>query len=174
MDMRIQRTKKCIQDAFLELRRKKDVEKITVTELADCAMINKATFYNHYTSVFDLSDKMESEAIDSVVGLIEPHEWGTGAGTKRIAVEMKKISDYLTVLFSGSRYGVFAAKLDEKIKEKIYEIYPEHKNDPEKDVILTTMIYGGFYATSKYKGADFERATDIVAKMNDYMIKGLF
>ena len=34
MDLRIQKTRAAIKSAFLELRRKKPIEKITVTELA--------------------------------------------------------------------------------------------------------------------------------------------
>ena len=48
MDLRIQKTRAAIKSAFLELRRKKPIEKITVTELAKLAEINKATFYLHY------------------------------------------------------------------------------------------------------------------------------
>ena len=37
MDLRIQKTRAAIKSAFLELRRKKPIEKITVTELAKLA-----------------------------------------------------------------------------------------------------------------------------------------
>ena len=56
MDLRIERTRKCIKDAFIELRKSKPIEKITVKELAALASINKATFYSHYNDIYDLSD----------------------------------------------------------------------------------------------------------------------
>ena len=173
MDLRILRTKKCIEDAFLKIREVKDIEKITVKEIAQAAMINKATFYNHYESVYDLSDKMEDEAIEAVIADIPPEDWGSGEGTKKLTVMMSRQGGRFNVLFSGSRYGCFASKLDRKIKERIFEIHPEYKDDPEKDIILTTIIYGGFYATSKYKGEDFERVTDVLAKISEHMIKGM-
>lgn len=59
MDLRIQKTRAAIKSAFLELRRKKPIEKITVTELAKLAEINKATFYLHYSDIYSLADEME-------------------------------------------------------------------------------------------------------------------
>lgn len=174
MDFRIQRTRKCIVDAFLKIRAKKELEKISVKEIAETALINKATFYNHFESVFDLSDKIENEVIDKVLSDIEPSEWGTGEGTRHIAVEMQKIKDLLMILFSGTHYGHFSQKLEKRIKEEIYSCYPQYRENPEKDVILTTMIYGGFYATNKYEGEEFERAIDTIARINDYLIKEMF
>ena len=57
MDLRIQRTKRCITEAFLKLRTQKPLEKITIKELSELAMINKATFYSHYTDIYDLSEQ---------------------------------------------------------------------------------------------------------------------
>ena len=64
MDLRIQKTRAAIKSAFLELRRKKPIEKITVTELAKLAEINKATFYLHYSDIYSLADEMEDEVIE--------------------------------------------------------------------------------------------------------------
>ena len=44
MDLRIKKTKRAIRTAFYELIKEKPLEKITVTEIAARAEINKATF----------------------------------------------------------------------------------------------------------------------------------
>ena len=67
MDLRVVKTKRSIKAAFLELRRKKPIEKITVKELADLAMINKGTFYLHYQDIYNLSDEIENEFIDDII-----------------------------------------------------------------------------------------------------------
>ena len=72
MDLRVQRTRMNIRDAFIELRSRKPIEKITVKELAEAAFINKATFYQHYADLYDLSESMEDELIDNIIGSI-PH-----------------------------------------------------------------------------------------------------
>ena len=67
MDIRIEKTEKAIKNAFLELRAKKPLEKITVKELCALACINKSTFYSHYEDIFALSELMEAETITAVV-----------------------------------------------------------------------------------------------------------
>ena len=48
MDIRIEKTERAIKNAFLELRSRKPLGKITVKELCSLAAINKSTFYSHY------------------------------------------------------------------------------------------------------------------------------
>lgn len=171
MDLRLQRTRKCIADAFMEIRRKKPLEKITVKEISDAAMVNKATFYNHFESVYDLSEKLENEAIDIVMKNVPPDAWVTGDGTRKLAFAMCEHNELFDTLFSGSRRGALIVRLDKKIKETIYAFRPDYKDNLEKDVVLTTMIHGCFYATEKYQGEEFDRAIDTIVKINDYLIK---
>lgn len=67
MDIRIEKTERAIKNAFLELRSRKPLGKITVKELCSLAAINKSTFYSHYEDIYALSDKMESETIVTVL-----------------------------------------------------------------------------------------------------------
>ena len=67
MDLRIERTKRSIINAFIELRAKKPLEKITVKELSELAYINKATFYSHFHDIYDLSEQLEEEAIMNIL-----------------------------------------------------------------------------------------------------------
>ena len=57
-DKRVIKTLEGIEKAFLELLSVKPVEKVTVTELADLARINKGTFYLHYQDIPDLYSKI--------------------------------------------------------------------------------------------------------------------
>lgn len=53
-DLRVKKTKKAISDSFLKLLQAKPLARISVTELARDAQINKGTFYLHYRDVYDL------------------------------------------------------------------------------------------------------------------------
>ena len=53
-DLRVIKTQRAIHDAFLSLLRTKPLAKISVTELARIAEINKGTFYLHYRDIYDL------------------------------------------------------------------------------------------------------------------------
>lgn len=53
-DLRVIKTKERIEEAMIELLQSRQLEKITVTELARVARINKGTFYLHYRDILDL------------------------------------------------------------------------------------------------------------------------
>ena len=57
-DLRVKRTRKLITQAFFGLLRTKKFEKISIQEIADHAMINRATFYAHYSDKQDLYDSL--------------------------------------------------------------------------------------------------------------------
>ena len=47
-DLRIEKTRKALKRAFLELLEKESFEDITVAELCDLAEVRRATFYTHF------------------------------------------------------------------------------------------------------------------------------
>ena len=70
MDQRKIKTQQAIQDAFLQLRKEKSLEQISVTELSRLARISKATFYLHYRDIFDLSEKLQISVIQQILDQI--------------------------------------------------------------------------------------------------------
>lgn len=62
-DRRVLRTKKAIRHAFAKLLSQKPVTEITVTELAQAADINRKTFYNYYSDVYQVVDEIENEIV---------------------------------------------------------------------------------------------------------------
>ena len=74
MDLRAEKTNRSIINAFLQLRSQKPLEKITVRELAALAEINKATFYLHYHDIYDLSESLEKDAVQSTLRSIQHPE----------------------------------------------------------------------------------------------------
>lgn len=60
-DLRVQKTVTAIREAFESLLCEKDYEKITVTELAARARINKKTFYAYYSDLDDVLAEMQEE-----------------------------------------------------------------------------------------------------------------
>lgn len=63
-DLRYVKNERLIRGAFSELLKKKDFDKITVTELARDAEINKGTFYLHYTDIYSLYHTLLAEAVE--------------------------------------------------------------------------------------------------------------
>ena len=66
-DLRVIKTERAIHNALIDLLKKKDLEKITVSELSQKAEINKATFYLHYTDIYSLYQDVLAEHIKELI-----------------------------------------------------------------------------------------------------------
>lgn len=71
-DLRIIRTRNSIKEAFLSLVGEKGFDSITIQDIADYAIINRATFYLHYYDKQDLLDKVTEEVFEELSQLIKP------------------------------------------------------------------------------------------------------
>lgn len=70
-DARVRYTRMMIQQAFLDLLKKKNISKITVKEICDIAQINRATFYKHYQDPYDVLEQFQNKAIQGLLDMIE-------------------------------------------------------------------------------------------------------
>jgi AcrR family transcriptional regulator len=70
-DLRVIKTKRAIYQALIELLRKKGINKITVSELAGKAEINKGTFYLHYSDIRDLYENALKKHLGELVNQMD-------------------------------------------------------------------------------------------------------
>lgn len=76
-DIRYLRTEKLIFDAFTKLLSQKDYEKITVQDIADEAMINRATFYAHYADKDALQKGIQDQLLQQMSDMIDAAQVAT-------------------------------------------------------------------------------------------------
>ena len=144
MDLRVQKTLRDIRETFLSLCREKKIDKITVTELCERALINKATFYSHYENIDELIIELEDEYVKDTTGGIDfadlffadPEQfllklWG----------EYRKNSNGI-LLLNGKRGWDLLNLMLEALRRSIYQVRPDIKNIVGIDMSLTYMIYG--------------------------------
>ncbi|ANK38642.1 TetR family transcriptional regulator [Staphylococcus equorum] len=62
-DLRVIKTRKSIMQAFIKLSDEKDFKNITVKDITEEALINRATFYYHFSDIYDLLDKVLAEEL---------------------------------------------------------------------------------------------------------------
>lgn len=157
MDLRQKRTRRNLVNAFLALRTKKPIEKITVRELAEQAQIHKATFYLHYHDIYELSEQLEYELIDDIFsGLSDPSELleDPERFNEELYTLMVAHESLLGILFSGSRAGILADMLEKRLKTYIFSIHPQYREDLTYNVILTYLIQGAYQAYMQYREHD--------------------
>lgn len=176
MDLRVKKTKNSIINAFLQLRARKPLERITVKELADIAQVNKATFYLHYKDIYDLSEQLENELFERVFNSIE-HPNSALSEPKLFTRELTEgfISNQtlIDVIFSNDRRSILADKLERAVRKFIYERYPQYKDVPELNIALTYMIKGSYYAYVENSEYDTDKVITVIGEMAEGVVAKL-
>ncbi len=75
MDRRIQKTRSAIQQAYLALLMEKKSMKMTVTELARRANIDRKTFYLHYDTTDDVMRDYNKQLIRRLLDLLDKQDF---------------------------------------------------------------------------------------------------
>ena len=170
MDQRKIKTQQAILDAFLQLRKEKSLEQISVTELSRLARISKATFYLHYRDIFDLSEKLQISVIQQILDQINISssaldQWPEFV--RRMMIVMEVNSQLAEVLFSGTQMSMFPLLLENQLRESILEQSPELKNDLELSIRLTYHIQGSYHAYMRHAGdKSIEQILNIIADIH--------
>ena len=173
MDLRKQRTKRSIVNAFIQLRAKKPLEKITVKELAEVAYINKATFYTYYQDIYDLSEQLEDECITNMLHDIPHPEYlitHPKQSTEMLMSAIHAQGSLFQILFSDTREGILLEKLDKRLKEKVYVSHPEYKESLDLQLILSVLIYGNFYTFLKYQKEDPNLLIEALGNISECLV----
>lgn len=177
MDLRIEKTKNSILNAFIALRAKKPLEKITVKELCEMAMINKSTFYSHYEDIYALSDEVESEVVNSVLQTLKQDGFfygNTEAFTMALFHGYVSQEHLLHILFSGSRGSQLAYKIERGIKELIFQDYPQCRDDLDVNMALSFIIYGSYFAYMTGQHYDREEVITVLSRISQHAADVLF
>ena len=172
MDKRIEKTEKAIKQAFLELRAKKPLEKISVKELCENAYINKSTFYSHYEDIYALSDALERETVLSIISSIPKNDYtftNPEAFTREVTLAFADYMPQIRIIFSGKNQSHLASHLETIIKKLIYEKYPEYENDIEGNILLSYCIHGAYNASLSNPTAD----TETIIRVLENIVKAL-
>lgn len=169
LDLRIEKTKRNIVNAFLELRAKKPLEKITVKELSEKAEINKATFYLHYHDIYDLSETLERDVVESTIGNIRhPEELfrNNRLFIRELGESFSANEQLIKILFEGSRSSSFVTLFEEELIKFIHTVHPDIQLDLENRMMMTYMIYGGYYTYFKYCDQGFSVVIEVMEKLS--------
>lgn len=71
IDRRVVKTRRAIRNAFTQLLTEKDINDISITDIANRADINRKTFYKHYKGLYQLVDELQNELIASLENLFD-------------------------------------------------------------------------------------------------------
>ncbi len=152
MDRREQKTQQAIRNAFLALRAHKPLERITVKELAENAQISKATFYLHYHDIYELSEALQEDVIQQILSSITQADLfvkDAPAFTRELFGSFFAHQHLIDILFSGTQASVLPIRIEQGIREHIFAIVPERRDDAAFNIRLTYQVQGAYYAYSE-------------------------
>ena len=89
-DLRIVKTRKALYRAFEELMKSKSFEQIKVSDICNEALINRSTFYDHYTDKYDLLEEYINSLKDAFTEEITKED-SIEKNTKKYYIEIIKL-----------------------------------------------------------------------------------
>ncbi|URZ86610.1 TetR/AcrR family transcriptional regulator [Floricoccus penangensis] len=175
-DLRVLRTNKMIMSAFIGLLRNKTYDKITISEIADEAMINRATFYAHFQDKQDLYEKLIEYFLKDMARLLDEEKVieGENVNIREIEIVLAKFFQFIKekpevaqVVIDSTNEDFLLNKLMDNFKERYNDIFKKLEVR-ENDIIVPTefiayYISGIFISTLKWwiKNPDAMKPVDL-------------
>ncbi len=135
------KTNKKIIKAFLILMSKKSLEEAEVSELCRIAKINRTTFYNHYSSLYELLEYLMDDFFANIKDYLYSTPYKKENTASKIASVLKYLKDnkdFANILLSSNLY--------EKVAQKLVSfdfIYNMFRNSSDK--MINSFIIGDDY-----------------------------
>lgn len=149
MDRRVIKTKRAIKKAFFTLLAEKDVNDISVTDISRLADINRKTFYNYYTGVYQLIDELEEEVVSKIQAKVQETDIILAL---REPLRLYNLLDdaiglndpFLRSMLESERGSGFFNKFEDRIIGLIRdEVSAQIKTDPQRTEYVIHFILAG-------------------------------
>lgn len=133
------KTKKLIKTTFAELLKdKKELNKITVSELVERADINRGTFYIHYDSIYGVAEDLEEEILQTL--MVDTEKFISlqqlDSYFDNVITYLKENENLYRMLLASKEPLIFLEKIRHIINDKLYNtlvVSPEiHKTESLK------------------------------------------
>ncbi len=134
------RSKVLIRQAYTQLLKEKNLNKITVTDIVKRADINRGTFYAHYPDVRGVTEEIENEFISEMLNIIAEFKYDNFFQNPtplllKISRFLEKDEDFYKVLIRSNNSEIFLEKL-----KKLFSNHMLSDTDIPKDLKNTKTV----------------------------------
>lgn len=171
MDLRVKKTKRLIRNAVAGLMKEKDIDAITVKEVAETADINRKTFYNYYANVGQVVDEIENEVVASLAQVMEETDLkAVLQNPSRLFQHLVEVlnldPDLYGSLMQMKGNGRLVSKMAEDVKDKARGSYAGQVNLSRErlDYLLEYEFTGMFSAFRKWYSSDRTMPLEVVSQ----------
>ena len=184
VDRRVLKTKRAIRNAFAKLMVEKDINDITIMELAETADINRKTFYNYYSGVYQVVDDIEHDILSSyaeLLGGVEFREYMDAPVSlfNRFSQLINMDPEFFGYLLTMNGNISLITRIMRLLKEKTCEVMvaqlevEAYKADIMIDFVLSGMlsVYQHWYSSDRTVPLD--EVTQIISTMSFNGVNGV-
>jgi len=160
-DLRVRRTRKLLQKALLEAASEKGFAHVTVSDITERAMVNRATFYRHYEDKYDLlthyieelSKMIEADEGEADLGIQPIQSQGTPPpGLVKLLRHIQSNADFYRVMLGRQGDPAYCAQAFRNYVEQGYRRIlsgQSPQSDPGRppiDLIVSYILSAGMGA----------------------------
>lgn len=156
-DLRVRRTRKLIQQAFLELTVEEGFAALTVRDITKRAMINRSTFYRHYLDKYDLLEQYMKELYELTGSLEEktvaaeqpkqpPAKFSVGL--VNLLQHIQEFGDFYRVMLGVKGDPLFVQRFRQNTEQRFRSLFAQGTKQPEPngpplDLRISCIAYAG-------------------------------
>src|SRR5258708_27883336 len=122
-DLRVRRTRKLLQQAFIELTVEKGFAALTVRDITERAMVNRSTFYRHYLDKYDLRDQYMNEIHELTASQDAP-------GPLNLLKHIQQLAGFYRMMLGPQGDPRFAQRFRQNTEKRFRSLSPHALTEP--------------------------------------------
>ena len=170
VDRRVVKTKRAIRNAFAKLLTIKQLDQITIKDIADEADVNRKTIYNYYNGIYEIQGEVENELVANFKNLIEHLDFKSNNDLAIVFDRLTKILnediEFYGHLLDSNVNSMLARKMMSALQDMLkvafieQDIFPREKIDTIVNYLGSGIFgaYQGWFSSGKIQPIeDFSR-----------------
>ena len=152
-DLRVRRTRKMLQQAFLECTTEKGFAALTVRDITERAMVNRSTFYRHYLDKYDLLEHYLNEmdvSLEDQQVIAGPNPPEVSSSLIDLLKHIQQFAGFYRVMLGMQGDPLFTQRFRHKIEKGFFscfnQVFPEficQPDAPPLDLLLKVITSAG-------------------------------
>ena len=153
-DVRVRRTRKLLQQAFIELTVEKGFAALTVRDITERAMVNRSTFYRHYLDKYDLLEQYMNELYEIIEDQsvleekLAPTSPEQPSSLVKLLKHIQQFGDFYRVMLGPKGDPLFAQRFRQNTERRFRLLFAlvgteTASNAPPAELLLKCLSYAG-------------------------------
>lgn len=177
IDRRVIKTKKAIKTAFTQLLTEKNINDITISDIAALADVNRKTFYNYYAGIYEVVDEIENDIVSSFDAMLTELDFTNNASRpymvfKKLTAIINIDSEFFGYLMSMNTNVSLSTKIVDMLKAKTKAILQKYMDVEEHklDLMLEFMVTGVVAVYRRWYNSDRREPIEVISESINLLI----